>query len=114
MAKIPRDKIIDLVNGREGDMKGVGHELAVKDAAFDIALGKDRDFLGEVETLEGFYKVETPGTIRLRYALELTLNKNGSVRTIFGQLVLPPADRKIASKRLAVVEVCTHYRGFKI
>jgi len=114
MAEIPRDEIIDLVKRCKGHVNGIGNVLAVKDAALDIALGEDRDLLGEFELFERFDKVQIAAAVRLVYSFELTLDKDRAACTILGKLVLPPTDSHIAAKGLTVVEVGADDRGFNV
>ena len=41
MPEIPGDEVIDLVERRQRDVKGIGDELPVKDPARDVSLGED-------------------------------------------------------------------------
>ena len=109
VAEVPGDEIVDLVKGGEGDVEGVGDVFAVKDAAFDIALGEDGDLFGDVELLERLYKIEVALTMRLADAFELALDKQRRVDSIFRQLMFPPADRHVAAERVAVVEIGTDH-----
>ena len=95
-------------------MYGVRHVFAVKDAALDVALGKYPDLFRKLKLLERLYQVEAAAAIRLRHALELTLDENGREGAIFAELMLPPANGKVAAERLAVVEIGSDHRRFKI
>ena len=112
VAEIPRDQIIDLVIRGDGDVDRVGDVFAVKDAAFDVALGEDGDLLGKVELFERFDKIKAAGAVWLGDAFQLTLDKNRAESTILRQFVLPPSDRQITTKRFAVVEICSDDRCF--
>ena len=83
VAEVPGDEIIDLVDRRDGDVDGIGDVFAVKDAAFDVALGKYRDFLGKIELFERLNQIETSGAVRFGDAFELTLDEYRAKCTIF-------------------------------
>ena len=74
-------------------MKGVGHKLAVKYAALDVALGQYRNLVGEVQLLERLDQVKASGTVGLRNALKFPSDQERCERTIFRKLMLPPAYR---------------------
>jgi hypothetical protein len=114
VAEVPCDEVVDLVKRGEGDVEGVGDVFAVKDAAFDIALGEDDDFLGDIELFERADQVEIACAVRLADAFELTLDEERREYAIFRKLVLPPADRHVAAEGVAVVEIGADDGGFDV
>ena len=52
--------------------------------------------------------------MRLSQTVELALDKCRAISVIFLQLMFPPTDRQIASKRLAIIEIGSDDRCFEI
>lgn len=114
MAEIPRNDVVDLVKRGKSDMDGVGDVLAVEDAAVDIALSQDRDLLGDLKLFERLYQIQVAAPVRFFHSLDLTSNEDGTIGPVLGQFVFPPADREIAAKGLAIVEIGADDGRFQI
>lgn len=114
MAEIPGDEVIDLVDGRDGNVDGVGDIFTVKDAAVDVAVSEYGNLVGELELVERFDEVEAAGAIRFGDAFDLTLDHDRAARTVLRKFMLPPAYRQIAPERFSVVQICTDDGGFEI
>src|SRR5947207_3416134 len=52
--------------------------------------------------------------MRLSQTVELALDKCRAISVIFLQLMFPPTDRQIASKRLAIIEIGSDDRCYEI
>lgn len=114
VAEIPGHQIIDFMIRGKCDVDRISHEFAVEYAAGDIAFRKDRHFFRKFKILQRFDYFQVARPVRLVDPLEFALNEDRAVNLIFGQLMFEPANRQIAAKRIAVIQICTDYGRFQI
>jgi len=75
MAEVPGNEIVDLVDRGEGNVKRVGHELAVKYSARDVALGEYRGLVCKLKPFERFNDLHVRRPVRFVDTLELAFNQ---------------------------------------
>src|SRR3954470_14003265 len=86
----------------------------MKDAARDVAFGEDRRFIRQLHLFELTRQFQVTRAMRFRHALKLAHHQRRNDRAVSGQLVLPPTNRQVTAKRLAVIKVSTDNGRFKI
>src|SRR5258708_37434775 len=79
-----------------------------------VTFSQDCRFFRKIHLLEIADQIQVCRAMRLGYALELALHERRNHSAILRQLVLPPTNREIAPKRLAIVEASSDYRGLEI
>jgi len=75
MAEVPGNEIVDLMDRREGNVKRVGHELAVKYSARDVALGEYRGLVCKLKPFERFNDLHVRRPVRFVDTLELAFDQ---------------------------------------
>src|SRR5436190_4720223 len=95
--EIPGYEIIDLIEGRQGDMKRVSNILAVKDPASDVSIGQHCGLVGKLQRVERLDKFQITGAVRLVDAFEFPLHERRDKDAVLRQFVLEPTDRQVAS-----------------
>jgi len=114
MAEVPCHEIVHLMDRCEGSVKSIADKLAMEDPARDVALGKDRCLVREVEIFERLDYLHVARAMRFIDALELSLDEKRNARTILRQLVLEPSDGEVAAERVASIEICADHRRLNI
>ena len=74
--EVPGHEVIDLVERSEGDVEGVGDELAVKDPARDVTFRKNGDLFGKLKPFKRLQYFQIPGTVWFFEAFELALDED--------------------------------------
>src|SRR5215510_15208297 len=95
-------------------MQCVSDVLAMKNSAGHVTVGEDRALFSKVNLFETIDQLQVRGAVRLFDPLQLTHDEWRNDCAILRQLMLPPTDRQITTKRLSVIEIRANHRRFEI
>src|SRR4051794_13001321 len=95
-------------------MQGIGDVLTMKDPARHVAFREYRDLFRQLNLLESLHQLQVRRAMWLGQSVELADHQRRDNGAIFRQLMLPPADRQVATKGLAIIEIGADDGRFQI
>src|SRR5436309_11809283 len=114
MTEAACNQIIDFMKGSNCDVQSISDVLTVKNSARDIAFSENCRFVSQFNLLEILDEFQVCRAMRFRKPLELANDERRDHGSIFRQLMLPPADRQVATEWLTIIEISTNNRRFEV